>query len=94
MNIDEYAHEAIKTDGGHDIAYYFLKLGSEAGEVQQDYANYLKHKITYEELQERVQLELGDLLWYWMLIHGKIGLDPVVTLQQNIIKLRKRYAKK
>lgn len=91
MNIDDYKKHAVKTDGNHDLAYYFLKLGSEAGEVQQDYANYVKGKITMQELQFRIQDELGDVMWYWMIIHAKIGLDPVVTLQHNIIKLRARY---
>ena len=94
MNIDDYKQHALKTDGNHDFAYYFLKLGSESGEVQQDCAKYLKHSITFKELQEKAQDELGDVMWYWMMIHVKLGLDPVVTLQQNIIKLRKRYEKK
>jgi len=91
MSIDDYQREAFKTDGGHDLAYYFLKLGSECGEIQQDYAKYIKHEITFGELQFRVQEELGDLMWYWLVIHGKLGLDAVATLQGNIIKLRKRY---
>jgi len=94
VDINEYEVLAFKTDGGHDLAYYFLKIGSECGEVQQDYANYIKHKITYAELQKKVQNELGDMMWYWLIIHGKLGLDPTVTLQQNVIKLRKRYGPK
>jgi len=94
VDIDDYKQHALKTDGNSDLVYYFLKLGAETGEVIQDYANYVKHKISFKELQLTAQDELGDVMWYWMMIHVKLGLDPVVTLQQNIIKLRKRYAKK
>jgi len=93
MNIDDYKREVLKTDGNHDLAYYFLKLGSEAGEVQQDYAKHIKHDLTFGQLQTGVQDELGDMMWYWMMIHTKLGLDPVVTLQQNIVKLRHRYGR-
>jgi len=93
MDIAEYSNEVWKTDREHELVYYFLKLGSEAGEIQQDYANYLKGKIQFKELQDKVQLELGDLMWYWIIIHGKIGLIPSQTLDLNIKKLQERYAK-
>jgi len=94
MDIGNYARDARKTDGEqYDLAYYFLKIGSESGEVQQNYANYLKRKITYAQLQERTQDELGDIIWYWVMIHGKLGLDPAQTMVENIEKLKERYAK-
>lgn len=94
MDIANYSRDARKTDGEqYELAYYFLKLGSEAGEVQQDYANYLKKKITFAQLQEKVQEELGDVMWYWVMIHSKLGLDPSQTMVENIDKLKKRYKK-
>jgi len=94
MDIGNYAREARKTDGEqYELAYYFLKLGSEAGEVQQDYANYLKKKITFKQLQDKLILELGDVMWYWIMIQEKLGLDPSQTMVENIEKLKERYAK-
>jgi len=94
MDLIDYAKQAIKTDGkNYDFEYYFLKLGSEAGEVQQEEANYIKGKITFNELQHNVQDELGDMMWYWIMIHAKLGLDPTQTLRNNIQKLKDRYNK-
>ena len=94
MDLIKYRKEAFKTDGAHPIDYYFLKLAAEAGEVLQNRAHHIKGANDEGAYLACVQDELGDLMWYWMLIHIKSGLDPAHTLDKNIAKLKARYGSK
>lgn len=66
-----------------------MGLAGEAGEIC-DYVKkgiFHRHGIDKEKLQE----ELGDLMWYVAGLATKFGLNLNIVLQMNYAKLQKRY---
>lgn len=67
-----------------------LGLQGEAGEVAEVHKKWLRGDYGYEELQQRLASELGDLLWYVATLADAhhIQLDDIANL--NLEKLKDR----
>lgn len=46
--------------------------------------------IRNPDAMRSIQLELGDIAWYWCELHTRLGLKPSETLAMNIEKIRDR----
>ena len=67
-------------------------LTAEAGEVAGEYEKWMRaNGPQLDEVQERVALELGDVLWNVARLADELGYSLEDLFQMNINKLVKRY---
>jgi NTP pyrophosphatase (non-canonical NTP hydrolase) len=95
MHLNEYQAESAKTaiyDPERGLTYTALGVAGEAGEV----ADLVKKSIRDDnnavspERKDKLELELGDVMWYVANLAREIGSDLETIGQRNIEKLRKR----
>ncbi|MFB5066505.1 MAG: nucleoside triphosphate pyrophosphohydrolase family protein [Candidatus Wallacebacter cryptica] len=91
---DDYQEQAKRTLNTEvkDLYLYAnlgMGLAGEAGEV----CDYLKKVVFHgHELDaQKVEEELGDVLWYLANLADAVGLSLSEIAEKNIAKLRKRY---
>jgi NTP pyrophosphatase (non-canonical NTP hydrolase) len=96
MNFAQYQEEALKTDktdsdSQNGTIIPLLGLASESGELLNQYKKYLRDGDAHANFRERVQEELGDLLWYLSNTASKfnIALDDIA--RNNLLKCRSRW---
>lgn len=91
MNTKEYTKLAMRTATGKGRSLLNVGLGlpGEAGEV----ADMIKkHTFQGHELnEEKLILELGDVLWYVALACNLLNVEMEDVMEKNIEKLKKRY---
>lgn len=94
MREEEYKEEILRTYMGSENQLDKLCLGAlgltgESGEVADIIKKILfhKHPIDAEKLRE----ELGDVLWYLLLICDALGYTLEDIMTYNVQKLNKRY---
>lgn len=83
----EFVEDMVITYGRDRLAENALGLCGEAGEVSEKIKKFFRDNQLDEE---GVQKELGDVIFYWVALHGAIGLDPQDTINKNILKLSSR----
>jgi len=93
--MDLYQKEALKTDkkpaaGGIDLIVPLLGLAGETGELLSEYKKYLRDGDSHKLFKERIQEELGDILWYLTNVASKFGISLDDIARSNIIKCRNR----
>src|SRR5689334_19716659 len=94
MNEQQYMQEVLRTYAGPDHPTRQLTLGAlglagECGEVVDLIKKHLYqgHLITRDVLCD----ELGDVLWYLMILMNASHLTLSEVMEHNVKKLRKRY---
>jgi NTP pyrophosphatase (non-canonical NTP hydrolase) len=95
MDFSAYQQEAAKTAIYTDPTYPVLGLAEEAGEVAGIVAKALRDNsgmLTAQHI-ERLQKELGDVLWMVAMVAYEYGIDLVEVAKVNINKLRDRQAR-
>lgn len=93
MNFDNYQSAAKLTavyPKDVAIAYLSLGLGNEAGEAQGKIKKYLRGDYDMAALKEKLEGELGDVLWYLAVLADAMGLSLDQIAQANIAKLHDR----
>ncbi len=100
MDMRTYQREASKTDqvpvsdGTESDASRLvplLGLAGEAGELLTEFKKYLRDGESHRLFKERVEEELGDLLWYVANVASKFGLDLGSVAANNLKKVRDRW---
>jgi NTP pyrophosphatase (non-canonical NTP hydrolase) len=96
MNFEQYQQEALKTDKTTNdkpsaIIVPLLGLAGEAGELLNEYKKFLRDGEAHEHFKERVQEELGDLLWYLSNTASKFDLTLEEIAKGNLLKCRSRW---
>ena len=94
MDEQEYVNEVLRTYAGSDDVFEKLCLGAlglagETGEVVD-----MVKKVLYQGHAlgaGRFEEELGDVLWYLMLVCSALGLSLERVMVANVVKLRRRY---
>ena len=104
MNFEEYQNEALKTDQlpygtvkGNEIAETvvpLLGLAGEAGELLSEYKKFLRDGEGHQLFKERIDEELGDLLWYISNVASKFGLSLEDIAKNNLAKTQDRWGGK
>jgi NTP pyrophosphatase (non-canonical NTP hydrolase) len=94
MNWEQYRQDVFRTvrpdlDEEGRLLSGALGLCGEAGEV----AEQLKKHFFHGHPLDRAKLsnELGDVLWYWVLLCDTLGLSMESVVAGNVEKLRRRY---
>jgi len=91
MEFSDYQKKCLNTWFGEEkLIRSFLGVAGEAGELMEKVKKYLRGDYGLEELKERSQKELGDILYYVAVCAHEQGLDLDRLAQQNIDKLAKR----
>lgn len=100
MTLDEYQRLAIETDrvpksekgsAQDSIIVPLLGLAGEAGELLSEYKKQLRDGASHTLHRERVQEELGDVLWYLTNLASKYGISLESIAQANLRKTRDRW---
>src|SRR5262245_43560947 len=100
MDLDSYQHEAQITDrfpnddasrGDRCIIVPLLGLAGEAGGLLSEYKKYLRDGPAHKLFEERVEEELGDILWYVANIATKFDLKLNGIAQSNLVKIKDRW---
>lgn len=99
MKFTEYQVEAEKTDQRPRSAEYQLEslmipllgLAGEAGSLLTEYKKYIRDGDAYKLFLDRVEEELGDILWYVSNIATKSGLQLDDIARHNLSKISDRW---
>lgn len=101
MNFSEYQKEALATDQlpygtirENEIAEKvvpLLGLAGEAGELLSEYKKFLRDGEGHQLFKERIDEELGDLLWYLSNVASKFDLNLEDIARNNLIKTQDRW---
>jgi NTP pyrophosphatase (non-canonical NTP hydrolase) len=86
----EFVEDMVITYGRDRLAENALGLVGEAGEVAEKIKKFFRDNTLDEEA---VQKELGDVMFYWVALHGALDLDLEVTIQKNMNKLSSRKSR-
>jgi len=89
LDFERYTELAKLTDGNKDMPYYYLQLAREAGEVLETFIKSKYHN--HEGELDKLELELGDLVWFIAIIADKRGIPLRRIFENNIRKLHKRH---
>lgn len=78
VNIEEYRQRAVATALPTALNYDYLIPGlvAEVGEVFGKVAKSVRDEWSRERLQEELKAELGDCVWFWVLICEHTKLTP------------------
>jgi NTP pyrophosphatase (non-canonical NTP hydrolase) len=93
-----YSTEALETTNDHNPYtatfpfYLCLGLAGETGEVIEILKKFWRRQTTElnQEENDKLKLELGDVLWYWMQIATAAGLTVNEIMEANVGKLTTR----
>lgn len=101
MDFKTYQAQALLTDqvpGSSDdeamtaLIVPMLGLAGETGQLLSEYKKHLRDGEAHRLFKDRVGEELGDLLWYIANVASKFGLDLDQIAEQNLDKVRARFA--
>ena len=90
MDLDTYQERTRETAVYPEqsaIEYLALGLNDESGEVAGAFKKYLRGDYDEEELQERIEGEAGDVLWYWARLLDELDLEASEVMEKNADKL-------
>ena len=93
MNINTYAQQARRTQNpkltkAETALHSLFGMASEVGEINSIFQHHYQGEIVEKEKLEK---ELGDLMWFIIEFCDMYGIDPSYMLRTNINKLKKRY---
>ncbi len=83
--------------GLDEAAYLALGLAGETGEAVDIIKKLMRgdfKDVDPKEWQDKLALELGDVLWYWIRLVWFIGHSPESIMHLNYKKLKDRKAQK
>jgi len=89
----EYQKEALKTSvypKKYAISYPALGLAEEAGEVAGKIKKMMRDGIPLEKQKEKIELEMGDVLWYLANLAHDCGISLDRVVNKNLEKLHDR----
>ncbi len=72
------------------LEYTVLGLVGESGEVAQILKKFLRDGGELPELRDKIQAELGDVLWYVAMIAEELGISLGLVALTNLNKLHDR----
>lgn len=94
MDFRQYQREARQTNRIPEDATEItplLGLAGEAGELLSEYKKHLRDRDVHPLRAERIDEELGDLLWYISTVATNFNLDLNRIAENNLTKARDRW---
>lgn len=93
MTLYEYQMQALKTavyPKKYSVSYPALGLAEEAGEVAGKIAKMMRDEIPMQKQKEKIEAEMGDVLWMLAALAYDCGLSLQVIAEKNVEKLQAR----
>ncbi len=94
MNLNEYMKQAKTTDLDLPLEYYYAGLAEETGEIMGLRKRLLRGDYSADyhpfDFDRNLVNEMGDLLWYWIMLCHKHSLNPEYIMDVNLTKLKRR----
>lgn len=90
--MDEFVkHQANTQHKDFDIKYLTIGLMGEMGELCNEIKKLERddNNIMTKDRMDKIKLEMGDVLWYYVGITQKLGININELMQLNIKKLKK-----
>ena len=84
----KFVESLIITKEDNRLIENALGLAGEVGEVSEKIKKFFRDGTLDKEA---IQKELGDVMFYWVALHGALFLDPSETVKRNRKKLLSRY---
>ncbi len=75
------------------VSYPALGLAEEAGEVAGKIKKMMRDGIPLDEQKEKVESEMGDVLWYLANLAYDCGISLEVVAEKNIEKVKDRQVR-
>ncbi len=93
INLYEYQMKALRTavyPKKYTISYPALGLAEEAGEVAGKIAKMMRDEISIADQKEKIETEMGDVLWMLAALAHDCGLSLQTIAEKNLEKLSAR----
>jgi len=81
-----------KSNDKDDLAHAIIGLSAESGELLDEYKKWRFYKDGRAFPQERLEDELGDVLYYVFAVCNELNVKPENIMFKNKNKLKERYA--
>ncbi len=97
MEFDDYQHQALITDQfppGADpdkVMIPLLGLAGEVGTLLAEFKKRIRDGESYETFNERVEEELGDVLWYLANLSSRLDIALSTVASKNLYKNLERW---
>lgn len=96
ISFDEYQTEAAKTDkqdgeANEGLVVPLLGLAGETGSLLTLHKKWLRDGDAYQIVRERLEEELGDILWYLATVARRSGINLSDVAQKNLQKTQARW---
>ena len=89
LSLGDFIRYCETFDKDMPLDYYFLGLASEAGEV----CDIRKKQIRDRKYNKQAMiLELGDVMWYVMMLCDHLDISIIDVMEQNVKKLTERHS--
>jgi NTP pyrophosphatase (non-canonical NTP hydrolase) len=97
LDLSTYQREALKTDrikaeGNDALIVALLGLVGEVGTLAAEHKKRMRDKEKYRLFKDRVEEDVGDILWYLANFASKNGMDLEEVARRNLHKVRSRWA--
>lgn len=102
MNLDEYQDKARLTAVNTATEHFAFGLLEEAGEIAAVFKRVWRHDPSYldpgddngmsEMAYDKLEAEIGDLLWYVAMLADNLGFSLEGIAEHNLAKLQRRQA--
>jgi NTP pyrophosphatase (non-canonical NTP hydrolase) len=94
QTFEDFVRANWRTPEDVTLAVAALGLSGEAGEVADNVKKLLGHPWDGTERKDKLLLEMGDVLFYWVKLAHLFGFTPEEIMQANVDKLNKRWNNK
>jgi NTP pyrophosphatase (non-canonical NTP hydrolase) len=95
INFYDYQRKAVTTavyPKTYNISYPALGLAEEAGEVAGKIAKMMRDGIKLTDQREKIEAEMGDVLWMLAALAHDCGSSLQVIAEKNLEKLQARQS--
>lgn len=97
LDLATYQREALKTDrikaeGEESMIVALLGLVGEIGTLAAEHKKRMRDKEKYRLFKDRVEEDVGDILWYLANFASKNEMDLEEVAKKNLHKVRSRWA--
>jgi NTP pyrophosphatase (non-canonical NTP hydrolase) len=99
VDFDQYQELSVQTDqqsakkqgSSAGLLIPLLGLAGETGTLLAEFKKKFRDKQTYDGFDDRVEEELGDVLWYLSNIASRLGLSLSEIARRNLRKTQERW---
>jgi NTP pyrophosphatase (non-canonical NTP hydrolase) len=95
MELHDYQAHVQETNlhrGGDPLSFYLHGIVGEIGTLTAEYKKRLRDGASHLRFRDKMEEEIGDLLWYTSALATELGLDLEAVAERNVAKCRERWS--